>query len=201
MLDSGSRRRSSAASGIVWWAPPLAYPGLRRAGRRRLQDVQGQIAVMFRALGGEAGVSSPARSPKSGHRSAAAANRPRRRELDSPAATARPSSCRTASPCFRIASSTPRSIAGWPRGSPRRRVAASDEIDPLRRDIMTLRRARETVRKVHALLPGPVRRYERLAAARARAPAQAAAAGRAEVERTRWRCSVPPRPEGRYGRP
>ena len=97
-----------------------------------------------------------------------------------PAATAQPSSCRTGSPCFPIASSTPCSIAGWRRGSPRRRLPRSDEIDPLRRDLLTLRRARETVGESARAIPGLVRPLRAAGCGHgAGAPAQAAAAGRA----------------------
>ena len=89
-----------------------------------LAEVQGQIAIVFRALGGEAGVLvAGAKSRKSGHRL-------RWRQhiglgdesIDHPGHDGATSSCRTGSPCFRIASSTPCSIAGWRRGSPRRRL-------------------------------------------------------------------------------
>ena len=97
-----------------------------------------------------------------------------------PGATAPPCSCRTASRCSPTASSTPRSIAGWPPGSPSRRSPRSADADPLRRDLLTLRRARETVGVVLTRFPGLAEPYARLAAAMAHgAAAPAAAAHRA----------------------
>ncbi len=57
-------------------------------------------------------------------------------------------------------------LAAWFATAP---VATIEEIDPLRRDLVTLRRARETVAKVQALFPGLVRPYQLLAAATAQA--------------------------------
>lgn len=136
-----------------------------------LAGVQGQIAIMFRALGGEAGVQiAGARSRKSGHRLGW-----RQRiglgdeSIDHPG--------RDGATVFlpdRIALFPDRDLnallyrwlAAWFATAP---VAATDEIDPLRRDLLTLRRVRETVGKVHALFPGLVRPYERLTAATVRA--------------------------------
>ncbi|WFU18610.1 VWA domain-containing protein [Bradyrhizobium sp. CB3481] len=136
-----------------------------------LADVQGQIAVMFRALGGEAGVQiAGAKSRKSGHRLGW-----RQRiglgdeSLEHPG--------RDGATIFlpdRIALFPDRELnalfyrwlAAWFAVAP---VAVIDETDPLRRDLMTLRRAREIVASVQAQFPGLVRPYQRLAAATAEA--------------------------------
>jgi nitric oxide reductase NorD protein len=136
-----------------------------------LAEVQGQIAVMFRALGGEAGVqiaSSTAR--KSGHRLGW-----RQRiglgdeRLDHPV--------RDAATVFlsdRIAifadrdlnASLYRWLAAWFAVAP---VATIAETDPLRRDLLMLRRSRDTVETILSRFPGLARPYARLAAATAMA--------------------------------
>ena len=134
-----------------------------------LAEVQGQIAIMFRALGGEEGVQvAGAKSRKSGHRL-------RWRQhiglvdesIDHPGrdgATVFLPDRIALFPDRKLNAMLYRWLAAWFATAP---VAASDEIDPLRRDIMTLRRARETVGKVHALFPGLVRPCGLLAAATA----------------------------------
>ncbi|WP_024509096.1 VWA domain-containing protein [Bradyrhizobium sp. ARR65] len=132
-----------------------------------LAEVQGQLAVMFRALGGEAGVqiaSSNAR--KSGHRLGW-----RQRiglgdeRLDHPG--------RDSATVFlpdRIAvfsdrdlnASLYRWLAAWFATAPVEMIA---ESDPLRRDLLTLRRACGTVAAVLTRFPGLAGIYARLAAA------------------------------------
>jgi nitric oxide reductase NorD protein len=151
-----------------------------------LADVQGQIAIMFRALGGEAGVLvAGAKARKSGHRLGW-----RQRvglgdeSIDHPG--------RDGATVFlpdRIALFPDREtnallyrwLAAWFATAP---VATVDEIDPLRRDLATLRRARETVAKVQASFPGLIRPYQRLAAATAQArPRRPLPRAEQEVER------------------
>ena len=62
-----------------------------------------------------------------------------------------------------------RSIGGWPRGLPLHRSTRSPEADPLRRDLLTLRRASETAVLVLTEFPGLAEDYARLAAATAMA--------------------------------
>jgi nitric oxide reductase NorD protein len=151
-----------------------------------LADVQGQIAIMFRALGGEAGVQvAGAKARKSGHRLGW-----RQRvglgdeSIDHPG--------RDGATVFlpdRIALFPDREtnallyrwLGAWFATAP---VATVDEIDPLRRDLATLRRARETVAKVQASFPGLIRPYQRLAAATAQArPRRPLPRAEQEVER------------------
>ena len=136
-----------------------------------LADVQGQIAIMFRALGGEAGVQvAGAKSRKSGHRLGW-----RQRVGLGDESIEHPG--RDGATVFlpdRIALFPDRVtnallyrwLAAWFAVAP---VATIDEIDPLRRDLVTLRRARDTVAKVQVLFPGLIRPYQRLAAATAQA--------------------------------
>ena len=147
-----------------------------------LADVQGQIAIMFRALGGEAGVQiAGAKSRKSGHRLGW-----RQRiglgdeSIDHPGrdgATVFLPDRIALFPDRELNALLYRWLAAWFATAP---VATADEIDPLRRDLVTLRRARETVGKVQALFPGLVHPYAAAGCGhRASAPAQAVAAGRA----------------------
>ncbi|KRR27834.1 protein norD [Bradyrhizobium lablabi] len=151
-----------------------------------LAEVQGQIAVMFRALGGEAGVQiAGARSRKSGHRLGW-----RQRiglgdeSLDHPgrdrATVFLPESI-ALFPDRELNALLYRWLAAWFATAP---VMTIDETDPLRRDLLTLRRARETVEKVKAQFPGLVLSYERLAAATAQArPRRPLPRAEQEVER------------------
>ncbi len=136
-----------------------------------LADVKGQLSVMFRALGGEAGVAiSGAGARKAGHRLGW-----RQRiglgdeRLENPG--------RDAATVFlpeRIAifgdrelnATLYRWLAAWFATVP---VAAIGDTDPLRRDLLTLRRARETVAAVLARFPGLEKPYAKLAAAMASA--------------------------------
>ncbi len=132
-----------------------------------LADVQGQIAVMFRALGGEAGVQIVGASArKSGHRLGW-----RQRiglgdeRLDHPG--------RDAATVFlpdKIAVFADRELnvalyrwlAAWFATVP---LAVIAEADPLRRDLLMLRRARDTVAAVLERFPGLAGSYAKLAAA------------------------------------
>ncbi|HMM89201.1 nitric oxide reductase activation protein NorD [Bradyrhizobium sp.] len=159
-----------------------AYPDEAAA----LADVQGQIAVMFRALGGEAGVQiAGARSRKSGHRLGW-----RQRvglgdeSLDHPgrdgATVFLPDSI-ALFPERDLNALLYRWLAAWFAAAP---VATVDEVDPLRRDLMTLRRAREVVARVQVRFPGLIGPYQRLAAATALArPKRPLAKVEQEVER------------------
>jgi len=168
-----------------------------------LADVQGQIAIMFRALGGEAGVQvAGAKARKSGHRLGW-----RQRvglgdeSIDHPG--------RDGATIFlpdRIALFPDREtnallyrwLAAWFAVAP---VTTIEEIDPLRRDLVTLRRARETVAKVQALFPGLIRPYQLLAEATAQArPRRPLPRAEQEVERivlALLGAAAPP--EGKFG--
>ena len=132
MLDSSNLRKRSAAPGTGWWARTASYPRSSRRGRDACGGA-GPLGIMFRALGGEAGVQlAGAESRKSGHRlrwrqqlglgdessimpgrDGATVFLPDRIEL------------------FPDAWTTRRSIAGSPPGSPVPVVTAR-ETDPLR---------------------------------------------------------------------
>ncbi|WP_065751152.1 nitric oxide reductase activation protein NorD [Bradyrhizobium paxllaeri] len=151
-----------------------------------LAEVQGQIAVMFRALGGEAGVQiAGAKSRKSGHRLGW-----RQRiglgdeNLDHPGrdrATVFLPERIALFPNRELNALLYRWLAAWFATAP---VMTIDETDPLRRDLLTLRRARETVEKVKVLFPGLILSYERLAAAIAQArPRRPLPRAEQEVER------------------
>jgi len=151
----------------------------------KLEDVQGRVRVMFRALGGEAVVQiAGARSRKSGHRLGWRQRIGLGDEcLDQPG--------RDRSTVFlpdRIAifpnrelnASLYRWLAAWFAIMP---AAVIDEVDPLRRDILTLQRARATVTTMLAQLPGLVQLYECLAAATAEArPRRPLPRGERDVE-------------------
>lgn len=136
-----------------------------------LAEVQGQIAVMFRALGGEAGVQiAGARSRKSGHRLGW-------RQRIGLGDESLDHAGRDGATVFlpdRIALFPDRELnallyrwlAAWFATAP---VVVNEEVDPLRRDLMILRRARETVGKVQAQFPGLIAPYQRLAMATAQA--------------------------------
>jgi nitric oxide reductase NorD protein len=84
-----------------------------------LTEMQGQLAVMFRALGGEAGVAiAGANARKSGHRLGLRQRIGLGDEcLDHPGLTVRRCFFPIGSPSFPTATSTLRSIAGLPPGS------------------------------------------------------------------------------------
>ena len=151
-----------------------------------LAQVQRQIAVMFRALGGEPGVQiAGARSRKSGHRLGW-----RQRvglgdeSIDHPGrdgATVFLPDRIALFPDRELNALLYRWLAAWFAAAP---AAPADDIDPLRRDVLTLRRARETVGNVQALFPGLVRPYARLAAATAQArPRRPLPRAEQEIER------------------
>lgn len=139
-----------------------------------LADVRSRIVVMFRALGGEKGVQFVgSRARKSGHRLGW-----RQRiglgdeTLDHP--------CRNGATVFlpeRIAVFADRELnemlycwlAAWFAVQP---VAAIADADPLRRDLLTLRRVCETSALVVAQFPGLAQNYRRLASAMASARPQ-----------------------------
>src|SRR5262245_11863824 len=139
-----------------------------------LTDMRGQIGVMFRALGGEAGVAvAGAGARKSGHRLGW-----RQRIGLGNEALAHPG--RDAATVFlpeRIAlfpdrdlnAALYRWLAAWFATAP---LTAIDETDPLRRDLLLLRRARATTAAAVARFPGLAGTYARLAAATAAARPQ-----------------------------
>ncbi|MGJ4942170.1 nitric oxide reductase activation protein NorD [Bradyrhizobium sp. HKCCYLS1011] len=132
-----------------------------------LADIQGQIAVMFRALGGEAGVQiAPAKARKSGHRLGwrqriGLSDEP----LDHPGrdgATVFLPERIAVFPDAELNALLYRWLAAWFATLD---VAVIAEPDPLRRDLLTLRRASETTSLVLARFPGLAAPYARLAAA------------------------------------
>jgi nitric oxide reductase NorD protein len=139
-----------------------------------LSEMQGQLAVMFRALGGEAGVAlAGAGARKSSHRLAW-----RQRIGLGDESLAYPG--RDAATVFlpeRIALFADRGLnaalyhwlAAWFATVP---LAAMEETDLLRRDLLILRRARATAAVVVARFPGLAGSYARLAAATASARPQ-----------------------------
>ena len=160
---------------------------------------------MFRALGGEPGVQiAGARSRKSGHRLGW-----RQRiglgdeSIDHPGrdgATVFLPDRIALFPDRELNALLYRWLAAWFATAP---AAPADDIDPLRRDVLTLRRARETVGKCRRYSPAwstPTRGWLRLPRKRDRA-------GRCRGPSRRssgscWRCSGPPRlRKAGYGRP
>jgi nitric oxide reductase NorD protein len=136
-----------------------------------LTEMQGQIAVMFRALGGEAGVAiAGANARKSGHRLGWRQRIGLGDEcLDHPgrdAATVFLPDRIAVFPDRELNASLYRWLAAWFATVP---VATITESDPLCRDLMMLRRARGTVAAVLARFPGLATPYARLAAAMATA--------------------------------
>lgn len=139
-----------------------------------LSEMQGQIAVMFRALGGEGGVAlGGAGTRKSGHRLGW-----RQRIGLGDESLAHPG--RDAATVFlpeRIAlfpdrglnAALYRWLAAWFVMMP---LSPVDEADPLRRDLLVLRRARATAGGVVARFPGLAGSYAQLAAAAASARPQ-----------------------------
>lgn len=136
-----------------------------------LADIQGQIAVMFRALGGEAGVQiAPAKARKSGHRLGWRQRIGLGDEcLDQPG--------RDGGTVFlpeRIAlfpdsdlnATLYRWLAAWFATAPTPGLRA---LDPLQRDLSTLRRACGITALVLARFPGLAAPYARLAEAMAKA--------------------------------
>jgi nitric oxide reductase NorD protein len=151
-----------------------------------LAQVQGQIAVMFRALGGEAGVQiAGARSRKSGHRLGWRQSIGLGDEsIDHPGrdgATVFLPDRIALFPDRELNGLLYRWLAAWFATAP---AAPTGDVDPLRRDLLTLRRARETVANMPALFPGLVSPYARLAEATAQArPRRPLPRAEQEIER------------------
>lgn len=133
-----------------------------------LSDVRNQIAVMFRALGGERGRTDRglqgAQVGGTGSAGGSASGSVTRPSI-TPAATVPPCSCPKVSPSSPIASTQLyRWLAAWFAVQP---VASIEETDPLRQDLLTLRRVWETSSMAVVQFPGLAEIYRRLAAAMA----------------------------------
>ncbi|WP_439400914.1 nitric oxide reductase activation protein NorD [Bradyrhizobium sp. DASA03068] len=136
-----------------------------------LAEVRSRLAVMFRALGGEAGVQiASARARKSGHRLGW-----RQRiglgdeRIEQPGRDAATIFLPDSIGIFadrELNASLYRWLAAWFAVAP---VEAIAETDPLRRDLLVLRRAAETAVFVLTQFPGLVADYAQLAAATAAA--------------------------------
>ncbi|MCP3467790.1 nitric oxide reductase activation protein NorD [Bradyrhizobium sp. CCGUVB23] len=134
-----------------------------------LAEVRPRIAVMFRALGGEAGVQiASAGARRSGHRLGW-----RQRiglgdeRLEQPGRDAATIFLPDSIAIFEdraLNVSLYRWLAAWFATAP---IEAIDEVDPLRRDLLTLRRASETAVWVLTQFPGLADDYAKLAAATA----------------------------------
>jgi nitric oxide reductase NorD protein len=136
-----------------------------------LTEMQGQLAVMFRALGGEAGVAiAGANARRSGHRLGLRQRIGLGDEcLDHPGrdgATVFLPDRIAVFPDRDLNASLYRWLAAWFATVP---IAAIAESDPLRRDLLMLRRARDTAAAVLARFPGLAAPYARLADAMAAA--------------------------------
>jgi nitric oxide reductase NorD protein len=132
-----------------------------------LKEVQGQIAVMFRALGGETGVQiAGSKARKSGHRLGWRQRIGLGDEcLDHPArdgATVFLPDSIALFPERELNALLYRWLAAWFATASR---VAIEEIDPLRRDLLALRRVCETTVLVIAQFPGLAKPYARLTAA------------------------------------
>jgi nitric oxide reductase NorD protein len=137
-------------------------------------DIRGQIAVMFRALGGETGVQiAGAKARKSGHRLGW-----RQRiglgdeTLDHPGRDSATVFLPERIGVFadrKLNAQLYRWLAAWFAVQP---VAPIEDADPLRRDLLTLRRVCETSALVVARFPGLAAAYRELAAAMAEARPQ-----------------------------
>ena len=134
-----------------------------------LADVRGKIAVMFRALGGERGVQiAGSKARKSGHRLGW-----RQRiglgdeALDHPGRDGATIFLPESIGVFadrELNGELYRWLAAWFAVQP---VSSIDAVDPLQRDLLTLRRVCETSALVVARFPGLAETYRRLAAAMA----------------------------------
>ena len=149
-----------------------------------LTEVSGRIAVMFRALGGESGVQiAGAKARKSGHRLGW-----RQRiglgdecldQAGRDGATIFLPESIALLPDRALNAQLYHWLAAWFATMPAAPIA---ETDPLRRDLLVLRRARETTALVLACFPGLARSHATLAAAlaaaRPRRPSRHPTAGR-----------------------
>lgn len=134
-----------------------------------LADIQGQIAVMFRALGGETGVQiAPAKARKSGHRLGWRQRIGLGDEcLDQPGrdgATVFLPERIALFPDADLNAMLYRWLAAWFATAP---TPGLDALDPLQRDLSTLRRACGITALVIARFPGLATPYARLAQAMA----------------------------------
>jgi len=137
----------------------------------RLAEVKGRLAVMFRALGGESGVQiASAGARRSGHRlgwrQRIGLGDERLEQPGRDAATIFLPDRIALFPDRALNASLYRWLAAWFAVAP---VEAITETDPLRRDLLVLRRAAETAVFVLTQFPGLVSDYAQLAAATAEA--------------------------------
>ncbi|MDA9468994.1 nitric oxide reductase activation protein NorD [Bradyrhizobium sp. CCBAU 53415] len=136
-----------------------------------LSEMRGRLAVTFRALGGETGVQiASAGARKSGHRlgwrQRIGLGDERLEQPGRDAATIFLPDRIAIFPDRALNASLYRWLAAWFAAAPIETIA---EADPLRRDLLVLRRASETAVFVLTLFPGLVADYARLAAATAEA--------------------------------
>lgn len=136
-----------------------------------LAEIRARIAVMFRALGGEAGVQIASVSARrSGHRlgwrQRIGLGDERLEQPGRDAATVFLPDSIAIFPDRALNAALYRWLAAWFASAP---VEAITETDPLRRDLLMLRRASETAVWVLVQFPGLARDYAQLAAATAEA--------------------------------
>ncbi|MHC4048449.1 nitric oxide reductase activation protein NorD [Bradyrhizobium sp. 25ACV] len=136
-----------------------------------LTEVRGRLAVMFRALGGETGVQiASAGARKSGHRlgwrQRIGLGDERLEQPGRDAATIFLPDRISIFPDRALNAALYRWLAAWFAAAP---IETITEADPLRRDLLVLRRASETAVWVLAQFPGLVADYAQLAAATAEA--------------------------------
>jgi nitric oxide reductase NorD protein len=136
-----------------------------------LADVRSQIAVMFRALGGEAGVQiAGSKARKSGHRLGWRQRMGLGDEtLDHPGRDVATVFLPESIAVFadrQLNAQLYRWLAAWFAVQP---VASIEAVDPLQRDLLALRGVCETLALVVARFPGLAETYRRLAAAMASA--------------------------------
>ncbi|KYG20880.1 protein norD [Bradyrhizobium sp. AT1] len=136
-----------------------------------LTEVRGRLAVMFRALGGETGVQiASAGARKSGHRlgwrQRIGLGDERLEQPGRDAATIFLPDRISIFPDRALNAALYRWLAAWFAAAP---IETITEADPLRRDLLVLRRASETAVWVLTQFPGLVADYAQLAAATAEA--------------------------------
>ncbi|WP_061028540.1 VWA domain-containing protein [Bradyrhizobium sp. CCH5-F6] len=136
-----------------------------------LSEVRGRLAVMFRALGGETGVQiASASARRTGHRlgwrQRIGLGDERLEQPGRDAATIFLPDRIAIFPDRTLNATLYRWLAAWFAAAP---IEAIAEIDPLRRDLLVLRRASETAVWVLTQFPGLVADYAQLAAATAEA--------------------------------
>jgi nitric oxide reductase NorD protein len=134
-----------------------------------LADVRSQIAVMFRALGGEAGVQiAGSKARKSGHRLGWRQRMGLGDEtFDHPGRDVATVFLPESIAVFadrQLNAQLYRWLAAWFAVQP---VASIEAVDPLQRDLLALRGVCETLALVVARFPGLAETYRRLAAAMA----------------------------------